>query len=112
MPSDTARVHFTLSDKGTYITLCMYIVNDQIHAVLIHNTYLVDILFYVQDIMFYVRLQPPVPQGSLPQNAAITVASLQATSNLLQQAIAMASAQMAATNNPQVQQVHVCTEVA
>ena len=39
---------------------------------------------------------------SLPQNTAITVASLQATSNLLQQAIAMASAQMAASNNTQV----------
>lgn len=53
----------------------------------------------------YFLLQPSATQGPLPQNAAITVASLQATSNLLQQAIAMASAQMAATNNAQLQQV-------
>ena len=46
-------------------------------------------------------LQGPPP--ILPNNAAITVASLQATSSLLQQALAMASAQVAANNTAQQQ---------
>ena len=43
------------------------------------------------------------PPPLLPNNAAITVASLQATSSLLQQALAMASAQVAANSTAQQQ---------
>lgn len=47
----------------------------------------------------------------LPQGSAITVASLQATSHLIQQALAMASAQMAANNTGQLLQVRIAVSV-